>query len=56
MRLMIARLRGYKTSATNLYSHHQIVWIGLIMRRIIDDDDDDDSETKEIDSLCVPEK
>ena len=53
MRLMIARLRGYKTSATNIYSHHQIVYIGLIMRRIIDDDD---GETKEIDSLSVPEK
>ena len=53
---MIARLRGYKTSATNLYSHHQIVWIGLIMRRIIDDDDDDDGDDKEFGSLSVPEK
>ena len=52
---MIARLRGYKTSATNLYSHHQIVWIGLIMRRIIDDNDDE-GDDKEIDWLSVPEK
>ena len=25
MRLVIARLRGHKTSATNLYSYHQLV-------------------------------
>ena len=51
MRLVIARLRGHKTSATNLYSYHQLVYM---MRRIIDNDGDD-GETKEFYSLSVPE-
>ena len=42
--------------ATNNYSQHQILWIGLMMMRIIDNDVDDDGDDKEIDSLSVPEK